>query len=237
MPKFNLNLTLAFLAIVPTFTPSPIITKIPNPQNTEVQNFRKTIQEKIQAKISESKNIPGAKIAWPGTIKEINALELKLDLSGKDKQITIDKAIVYSNSRKIDTAILKPGQQVLVMGLVKTETPDQMEAKQIILNPSISQNKTVKLIGIIGDISKSSKTIMIIPPSQKEIQVQITEKTELLSFNKTPLLYKDLFKDQRLIIFGQYKDKAGKIILPTKIYALSQKPSPTPSIAKPTQSK
>lgn len=237
MPKFNLNLTLAFLAIIPTFTPAPTITKIPGPQNTEVQNFRKTIQEKIQAKISESKSIPGTKIAWPGTIKEINALELKLDLSGQDKQITIDKAIVYSNSRKIDTAMLKPGQQILVMGLVKTETPDQMDARQIILNPGIFQNKIVRLVGTIGDISKSSKTIMVIPPSQKEIQVQITEKTELLSPNKTPLLYKDLFKDQRLIIFGQYKDKAEKIILPTKIYALSQKPGPTPSIAKPTQSK
>lgn len=236
MPKFKINLTLAFLAIIPTIS-QPIITKPPTPQSTEVQNFRKTIQQKIQAKIDESKNSPGQKMAWPGLIKQINALEIDLDFSGQNKQVFIDNAMAYSNSKKIDTAILKPGQNILVMGIVKPESPDKMEAKQIILNPIQQQTNQQIFSGTIGDVSKSSKTVMVIPANQKEIQVLINDKTELTIPNKTPLAYKDLFKGQRLIVFGQNKDKTGKTVLATKIYALTQKPAAIPSIAKPTQSK
>ncbi len=238
MLNFNLLLLSTSLALAITKTPTP--TPTPPKPTTIVENFRKTIQDKVQEKINEVRS-SGAKKAYLGVVKNTNLLELELDLAnGTTKKMSLSSELVFTDGKqKLQPATLKPGQTVLAIGYLKSD--DSFDAKRIVLQSKSDLDKPTLTMtyGQIADISKSSKTLLIVPSNNigKEIQAIVDDKTTLLNLGKKNIAYPDLKKSQKVIAFTQPKDKTGKTQIIRKLVLLSPvatAPSPTPKVAKPT---
>ncbi len=238
MLNFNILLLSTSLALAITKTPTP--TPTPPKPTTIVDNFRKTIQDKVQEKINEVKS-SGTKKAYLGIVKTSTLLELELNLpSGTTKKMTLSEDLVFTDGKqKLQLATLKPGQTILAIGYLKSD--DSFDIKRIVLQTKADLEKPTLTMtfGQIADISKSSKTLLIVPSNNigKEIQAVVDDKTTLLNLSKKTIAYSDLKKSQKVIAFTQPKDKTGKTQIIKKLVLLSQlapSPTPTPKVAKPT---
>lgn len=236
MLNFNLLFLTASLALAVTTTPTPIAKP-----TSIVENFRKTIQDKVQEKINEVK-ASGTKKALLGTVKTSNLLDLEIETpDGQTKKITLSDDIVYTDGKqKLQLATLKPGQVVLLLGYIKSD--DSFDAKRIVLQSKddLEKPRLSLVVGHIADISKTTKTLLIVPGSNigKEIQATVDDKTVFLNTSKKSISYTDLKKSQKIIAFTRPKDKTGKTQIISKLVLLSDltpAPSPTPTVAKPTK--
>jgi len=233
----KLPIKTSITTIVPTVT-TVLPSAIPTKENI-VDDFRKTVQEKVQEKINEAKSILGVKTAWQGVVKQATLLEVELEVDGKTQKIDLsDETVFTSGTRKLELATIKSGQTILALGYLKGET---LEAKRLVLVETKPEVSYLTTIGQIADISKSTKTILVIPTQNKgkEVQVIFDTKSQVFNMAKKLIDYKDLEKSQKVISITYPKDKTGKIQIATKIYVLSPiipktTPTPTPKVAKPT---
>lgn len=224
------------LVILATTKPAAIAVEPTASESATIQNLRKAVQEKVTTKLKEisQTTIPN-KRAWQGQIKQIDPVNILLDVSGQDKTLALSESTVFIDGakNKIDPAKFKIGQTILALGYTKDNL--EMDTKRVILvNPNVSVPKFTVTSGQISDISKTSQTLVLVPTfnKNKEIQVVIDAKTNLLNINQKVLLYPDLYKSQKVVAILSQKDKTGKVFFAQTIIALSQKPTPTPSIAK-----
>ncbi len=235
----SLHLAIAAKTPTPTLSPTPIPTAIPT-KTSIVDDFRKSVQEKVQEKIKEAKNILGKKIGWQGIVKQANLLEIEIDINGTTKKVFLGEDTTFSSgTKKLELATLKTGQTILALGYQKD---DGLDAKKLFLVDTKPTSELFTTIGEIADVSKSTKTILVVPniTKGKEIQVIFDSKSIIQSSTKKNYSYTDLEKGQRIIALTYSKDKTSKLQIASKIYIFSdisqkENPTPTPRVAKPTK--
>jgi len=177
------------------------------PTNTagdEIQKLRETIQQKVKEKlqeISQDKTIVNPKKAYLGTITEISATTLKINSKTKIYEFVISEDATFVNLKqnKIKISDLKVGQDVLVLSLSKDTLT--FAKKIIVVDPAkLVNNKNVTL-GKIADISTTTSILVLIPTNNKnrELQIKVDSKTEIITRDNKILKFSDLKKGQKIV--------------------------------------
>lgn len=176
----------------------------PTSDADDIQKLREVIQQKVKEKLSEisqGENVSNPKKAYLGTITEISDNTLKIDSKTKKYEFTLSQDAVFINLKqnKIKKTDLKVGQDVLVLTLAKDTL---VYAKKIIIvDPSKLQNNKNVSLGRIADISTTTSILVLIPINNKnrELQIKIDSKTEIVTKNNQTIKFADLKKGQKIV--------------------------------------
>ena len=184
---------------------SPLRAQTPtDTTGAEIQKLREVIQQKVKEKLQElgqNKTTINPKKAYLGTIIEISGSVLKIDAKTKIYEFTIsdDATFVNLKQSKIKKSDLKVGQEVLVLSLTKDTI---VFAKKVIIvyASKLVNNKNITL-GKIADISTTTSIIVLIPTNNKnrELQIKIDSKTEILTKDNKTIKFSDLKKGQKIV--------------------------------------
>jgi len=196
MSKILIVLFLSLSLVQPAFAQSPT-------NANEIQKIREVIQQKVKEKLDQLKEpvVQNPKKAYLGTITEITDTKISIDTKNQIKEFTLADDSVYIGSKqtKIKKTDLKIGQDVLILSLSKDTL---FFAKRIIItDPKAIENHKTIVLGKIADISQTSSVFVLIPTNNKnrELQIKLTSKTEILTKDNKKLTDTDLQKGQKII--------------------------------------
>jgi len=168
----------------------------------EIQKIREVIQQKVKDKLQEINQTQAInpKKAYVGVIAEINDNILKINAKDKVYDFTIsdDATFVSLKLNKIKITDLKVGQNVLVLSLAKD---DLVYAKKVILvDPATLENKKNVSVGKLADISTTTSVLILIPINNKnrELQIKVDSKTDIITRDNKKLKFSDLKKGQKI---------------------------------------
>lgn len=227
-----------FLFLVSSFSFLASSANAQTPTNTtgdDIQKFREIIQQKVKEKLAEigqDKTIVNPKKAYLGTITEIKDNALKINSKTKIYEFTISEDATFVNLKqiKIKKTDLKVGQDVLVLSLSKDTI---VFAKKIfIVDPTkLVNNKNVTL-GRIADISPTTSILVLIPTNNKnrELQIKINTKTEIITRENKIVKFSDLKKGQKVVCI--YTNSQNATYPAIKIISLETQATTTPTPAK-----
>ena len=174
----------------------------PEATTEEIQKLREVIQQKVQEKLEEigQEERSNPKKAYLGTITKILDSKLSLDSKSNKYEFTISQDAVFVNLKqnKIKITDLKEGQDVLVLTLAKDEL---IYAKKIIIvDPTKLENKKNVALGKIADISTTTSVFVLIPinNNNRELQIKIDSKTEVVTKENKNLKLADIKKGQKI---------------------------------------
>lgn len=201
--KNNLFLLL-FVSYFLFLTPSVFAQTPTNTTGDEIQKLREVIQQKVKEKLQDlgqTEVVANPKKAYLGTITEINETTLKIDAKTKIYEFTISEDATFINLKqnKIKKTDLKVGQDVLVLSLSKDTLV--FAKKIIIVDPTKLQNNKNVTLGKIADISTTTSILVLIPTNNKnrELQIKIDTKTEIVTKDNKTLKFADLKKGQKIV--------------------------------------
>ncbi|MBU1117769.1 hypothetical protein KKD37_02280 [Patescibacteria group bacterium] len=201
--KFYLT-PLLLLAIIFSFPLNSTYAQTPTSGTTieEIQKIREVIQQKVKDKLQEINQTQAInpKKAYVGVITEINDNILKINAKDKVYDFTIsdDATFVSLKLNKIKITDLKVGQNVLVLSLAKD---DLVYVKKIILvDPATLENKKNVSVGKLADISTTTSVLILIPINNKnrELQIKVDSKTNIITRDNKKLKFSDLKKGQKI---------------------------------------
>ena len=185
-----------------SFLVSVVNAQSPTSQD-DIQKIREVIQQKVQEKLDEigGEEILNPKKAYLGTITKIENQNLSFDSKGQkyESVISDDATFINQKQNKIKITDLKEGQDVLVLTLVKDEI---IFAKRIlIVDPSKLENKKNIALGKIADISTTTSVFVLIPVNNnnRDFQMKIDSKTEIVTKDNKILKFSDLKKGQKIV--------------------------------------
>lgn len=174
----------------------------PSPES-DIQKLREVIQQKVQQKLQEISGIEveNPKKAYLGTITKIVNKNLSLDSKGQKYEFIISEDATFVNLKqnKITITDLKEGQNILVLSLAKDEI---IFAKRIlIVDPTKLENNKNIALGKIADISTTTSVFVLIPinNNNRELQMKIDSKTEIVTKNNKNLKLTDIKKGQKIV--------------------------------------
>ena len=174
----------------------------PSPES-DIQKLREVIQQKVQEKLQEisGEEVVNPRKAYLGTITKLENKNLSLDSKGQKYEFIISEDATFINLKqnKIKITDLKEGQNVLVLSLAKDEI---IFAKRIlIVDPTKLENKKNVAIGKIADISTTTSVFVLIPlnNNNRELQMKIDSKTEIVTKGDKSLKLTDLKKGQKIV--------------------------------------
>lgn len=174
----------------------------PSPES-DIQKLREVIQQKVQQKLQEISGIEveNPKKAYLGTITKIVNKNLSLDSKGQKYEFIISEDATFVNLKqnKITITDLKEGQNILVLSLAKDEI---IFAKRIlIVDPTKLENNKNIALGKIADISTTTSVFVLIPinNNNRELQMKIDSKTEIVTKNNKSLKLTDIKKGQKIV--------------------------------------
>jgi len=175
----------------------------PSSTSEEIQKFREVIQQKVQQKLEEiggEKTINPRK-AYLGTITKITDSKLNLDSRGNKYEFVISEDAIFVNLKqnKVKITDLKEGQDVLVLSLSKDEI---VYAKKIIIvDPTKLENTKNVTLGKIADISTTTSVFVLMPVNNnnRELQIKIDSKTEIVTRDNKNLKLADIKKGQKIV--------------------------------------
>ena len=174
----------------------------PSPES-DIQKLREVIQQKVQQKLQEisGEEVVNPRKAYLGTITKLENKNLSLDSKGQKYEFIIseDATFISLKQNKIKITDLKEGQNVLVLSLAKDEI---VFAKRIIIvDPIKLENNKNVTIGKIADISTTTSVFVLIPinNNNRELQIKIDSKTEIVTKGDKSLKLTDLKKGQKIV--------------------------------------
>lgn len=197
---------LFFLSLVSSFSflAPASLAQTPTADTDDIQKLREVIQQKVKEKLSEisqSDTVINPKKAYLGTITEITDTTLKIDSKSNKYEFTFSEDAVFVNLKqnKIKKTDLKVGQDVLVLSLSKDTLI--YAKKVIIVDPAKLQNNKNVALGKIADISSATSILLLIPINNKnrELQIKVDSKTEILTKDNKVVKFSDLKKGQKIV--------------------------------------
>lgn len=181
MINYKLKFTI-FILITICFLLSAIAAKAvsPTPEATSaaVNDIRTKVKEIVQEKLDQAQK--GQKMAFVGTISEINGLNLTLQTNEGDKELNIatDAAIIGKGGKKIKAEDLKNGLFVIAMGYL--EENDVLGVRRLVVSEKPKASAKEVAFGKVTDISKGEK-VLTVKNEKKGIiyTIEVNDKTTL----------------------------------------------------------
>lgn len=201
----KITFLIIFLFTSLSFLTNPLFAQSPtNTTGDDIQKLREVIQQKVKEKLQElgqTKTTINPKKAYLGTIVEISDKILKIDAKTKIYEFTISEDATFINLKqnKIKKTDLKVGQEVLVLTLSKDTIV--FAKKIIVVDPSKLVNSKNVTLGRIADISTTTSVLVIIPTNNKnrELQIKVDTKTEIVTKDNKTIKFSDLKKGQKIV--------------------------------------
>jgi len=221
---------------------SPAITKAvsPTPEATDsaVQEIRNKVKEIVNEKLEQAQK--GQKLAFVGTISQINGLNLTLETNEGDKQLNIatDAAIIGKGNKKIAVKDLKNNLYAIAMGYL--EENNVLGVRRLVISDAPKTPAKETAFGKVTDISKE-ENVLTVKNEKKNIiyTVEVIDKTVITKKvdGKVQKVKLEVIETgDYLIAIGTPTENEHKLITAKIIHVipgLSKEASPTPS-PKPT---
>jgi len=166
-------LAISFLLLAKNIT---AVSPTPEATNAAVNDIRTKVKEIVQEKLDQAQK--GQKMAFAGTISEINGLNLTLQTNQGDKQLNVatDAAIIGKGGKRITIKDLKTNLFAVVMGYLQEN--DILGVRRLVISekPKVVAKETA--FGKVTDISKEENVITIKNEKKNIIYtVEINDKT------------------------------------------------------------
>lgn len=228
-------LAISFLLLAKNIT---AISPTPEATSAAVNDIRTKVKEIVQEKLDQAQK--GQKMAFVGTISEINGLNLTLQTNEGDKQLNVatDAAIIGKGGKKITTKDLKSGLFTIVMGYLQEN--DVLGVRRLVVSEKSKVVANEIAFGKVTDISKEENVITIKNENKNIIYtVEMTDKTVItkkVDGKVQKVKFEVIEVGDHLIAIGVPTENEHKIITAKIIHiipGLSKEVSPTPS-AKPS---
>ncbi len=170
---FNFTLLILKLNSAQATSPTPTIT--PTPTTNPV---RETIKKIVNEKLDQTQK--GQKIAFFGTISEINNLSITLQTKEGSKKLEIatDAALIGKGGKKINLEDIKKGLFSIAMGFMGEN--NILNVRRLVIGEKPKTSEREIAFGKITDISKEENVITIKNEKKNIIYtVETNEKTTL----------------------------------------------------------
>ncbi len=229
---FNFALLTSHLRLAQAVSPAPEATE------PAVKELRDKVKEIVQEKLEQTQK--GQKMAFFGTISEVNDLNLTLQTNEGDQllKIATDSALIGKGGKKITTADLKNGLFAIAMGFMGDN--QALDVRRLVISEKPKANPREIAFGKVTDISKEENVLTLKNEKQNMLYtVEITSNTTITKkvdekIQKVKLEAVEI--GDRLVAIGTPTENEHKLITAKTLYilpSLSPKTSPTPT-AKPT---
>jgi len=196
----------------------------PNPEatNTATSDIRNKVKEIVQEKLDQAQK--GQKMAFVGTVSEINGLNLTLQTNDGDQKLNIatDAAIIGKGGKKITMKDLKTNLFTIAMGFM--EENDVLGVRRLVVSEKPKTVSKEIAFGKVTDISKEENVITIKNEKKNIIYtVEVTDKTTLTKkvddkIQKVKLEVIEI--GDRLIAIGTPTENEHKLITAKIIYII-----------------
>ena len=230
----NFLITFNFALLTFNFSEALAVSPTPEATSAAVNDIRAKVKEIVQEKLDQAQK--GQKMAFTGTISEINGLDLTLQTNEGDKQLNIatDAAIVGKGGKKITAKDLKSNLFAVVMGYLQEN--DVLDVRRLVVSekPKVVAKETA--FGKVTDISKEENVITIKNEKKNIIYtVEITDKTVInkkVDGKVQKVKLEVIGIGDHLIAIGTTTENEHKLVTAKIIYVISGTPEVTPT---PTQ--
>ena len=153
-------------------------TPTPEATSAAVNDIRAKVKEIVQEKLDQAQK--GQKMAFVGTISEINGLNLTLQTNEGDKQLNVatDAAIIGKGGKRIKAEDLKNGLFAIAMGYL--EENDVLGVRRLVMSEKPKASAKKVAFGKVTDISKEEK-VLTVKNEKKGIiyTIEVNDKTTL----------------------------------------------------------
>ncbi|MBP9818187.1 hypothetical protein KBC75_05600 [Candidatus Shapirobacteria bacterium] len=235
---FSLSLLLPnqIQAIVPSSTPTLVISETITPTSPttldEIQKIREAVQQKVQQKLKEITSSSSPKKGFIGKVILVDNSQITIEYQNDTRSIKIDADTLYIDIKRNKTKLsaVTVGQDILALGIV--DDSGIMLAKRIVFSDLKSlQTPRVVVVGKVIDVSKSASVFSLIPIKNKNSQYQIKTdpKTIFTDSKGQKIASNTLVAGQKIITILTPDTKLSKTYYATRIINLDYTPSPTPT--------
>ena len=175
MKKF-IVLSMFFVLCTLFLSKAKAVSPTPEATDSAVQEIRDKVKEIVREKLDQAKK--GQKLAFVGTISEINGLNLTLQTNEGDKQLNVatDAAIIGKGGKKITIKDLKTNLFTIAMGYLQENNVLGVRRLVVSEKPKVVANEIA--FGKVTDISKE-ENIITVKNEKKNIiyTIEMTDKT------------------------------------------------------------
>jgi len=224
------------LVYAQSFTPTP-----EEASSAAVNDIRSKVKEIVQEKLDQVQK--GQKMAFFGTISEINGLSLTLQTNEGEKQLNVatNAAIINKDGKKIKAENLKNGLFAIAMGYL--EEKNVLGVRRLVMSEKPKTSIREIACGKVTDISKEENVLTIKNESKNIIYtLEINDKTiinQKIAGKVEKVKIENIKNNDRLIVIGLPTENEHKIITAKIIYLLPEAneantPQPTSSKTSPT---
>ena len=163
-----------FLSGVKAVSPTPATSSAG--KNQKVEDIRQAIEKEVRDKLDQAQK--GQKLAFVGTVSEINGLNLTLQTNDGDQKLNIatDAALIGKGGKKITMKDLKTNLFTIAMGFM--EENDVLGVRRLVVSEKPKTVSKEIAFGKVTDISKEENVITVKNEKKNIIYtVEITDKT------------------------------------------------------------